>query len=56
MILGADDIVVVVVGVVILRLVVITEVVGTVVFIDVVTIVVSGQGPQGPPQSILVSL
>jgi len=56
MIPGAGDIVVVVVGVVVVRLVVGTEVAGTVVFIDVVTVVVSGQGPQGPPQSILVSL
>jgi len=35
---------------------VVTEVVGTVVCIDVVTVVVSGHGPQGPPQSTPVSL
>lgn len=57
MIPGVEGIVVVVGSAVADNVVVVgTDVVGMVVIKDAVAIVVSGHGPQGPPQSIPVSL
>lgn len=55
MIPGVEGIVVVVAIAVVKVVVAGTEVVSIVVIKDVVTTVVSGHGPQGPPQSIPVS-